>query len=246
MLAFGVAVAWVIGCEPGTVWAADAAVGAARAESNAAVERTEPPPGFVSLFNDRDLTGWEQHGGRAVYGVENGAIVGRTVAGTPNSFLCTKRAYTNFIFQFEFEIRAGMNSGVQFRSLVANTPTEVEVKGNSRKIPADRVYGYQYELDPSARAFTGGIYDEGRRGWLVDLKEKPEARAAFRAGVWNQGRIECRGDSIRTWINGVPAAELRDALTPAGFFALQVHGIGTNRAPGEIVRWRRLWIQELP
>ncbi len=202
--------------------------------------------GFVSLFDGKTLDGWEQHSGKAEYRVEDGAIVGKTVLNTGNSFLCTKKKYGDFIFEFEFKVAPGMNSGVQFRSEFYDKETTVEIGGKPKKFPADRVFGYQYEIDPSSRAFTGGVYDEARRGWLFDLKNNEPARQAFLNEKWNSARIECRGDSIKTWINGVLAADFSDSATKEGLIALQVHGIGnkTEKA-GEEVRWRNLRIQEL-
>ncbi|MFM7099824.1 MAG: DUF1080 domain-containing protein, partial [Verrucomicrobiota bacterium] len=107
------------------------------------------------------------------------------------------------------------------------------------------VHGYQVEIDPSPRAWTGGLYDEGRRGWLADLKNNEAARMAFRSNDWNALRIECRGDRLRTFLNGVPAADLQDSLTPSGFIGLQVHGVGRRTDPLEI-RWRSIRITELP
>jgi hypothetical protein len=202
------------------------------------------PEKFVPLFNGMDLTGWEQHSGKAEYRVEEGAIVGKTVANTGNSFLCTKEAYGDFILEFEFKVASGMNSGVQFRSEFFNADTELNLDGKPKKIPADRVFGYQYEIDPSARSYTGGVYDEARRGWLFDLKENEAARKAFKQGDWNLARIECRGEHIQTFINGVKAADLKDSMTSKGIIGLQVHGIG-KKEPGEEVRWRHIRIQKL-
>ncbi len=202
--------------------------------------------GFVPLFDGKTLDGWEQHSGEAKYRVEDGAVVGTTVLNTGNSFLCTKKKYGDFVLEFEFKVAADMNSGVQFRSEYYAKETTVEISGKPRVFPADRVFGYQYEIDPSARAYTGGVYDEARRGWLKDLKDNEAARKAFKQNEWNSARIECRGDSIKTWINGVAAAELTDSTTKEGLIALQVHGIG-NKAEkaGEEVRWRNLRIKEL-
>jgi hypothetical protein len=198
------------------------------------------------LFNGRDLTGWERHSGTAEYRVEDGVIVGRTVAGSPNTFLCTTREYGDFELEFEFNVPAGMNSGVQFRSQWFTNAIEVAVKGAPKKIPADRVHGYQYEIDPSPRSYTGGVYDEARRAWLADLKTNDAARAAFRTNDWNQARIECQGDHIRTWINGVLATDFRDDWTLRGIIALQVHSIPKTDVPGKEVRWRNLRLRELP
>jgi Domain of Unknown Function (DUF1080) len=202
--------------------------------------------GFVKLFDGKTLDGWEQHSGTAEYRVEDGAVVGKTVPNTGNSFLCTKKKYGDFILELEFKVAPKMNSGVQFRSEINAEEKTVEIAGKTKKLPADRVFGYQYEIDPSDRAFTGGVYDEGRRGWLNDLKENEAARKAFKQGEWNAARIECKGDSIKTWINGVPAANFTDGMTKEGVIALQVHGIGKNvEKVGEEVRWRNIQIKEL-
>lgn len=201
--------------------------------------------GFQPLFNGRNLEGWTQHSGTAEYRVEGDAIVGKTVSGTGNSFLCSNKTYGDFILEFEFQVAEGMNSGVQFRSEIAEKDFEIEVGGKMKKIPADRVYGYQYEIDPSPRAYTGGVYDEARRAWLFDLKENEAARGAFVHKDWNKARIECKGDHIQTWINGVKAAELHDSMTLKGVIALQVHGIGKDKQPGEEIRWRSIRIKQL-
>jgi hypothetical protein len=119
----------------------------------------------------------------------------------------------------------------------------VEWNGQKIKIPAGRVHGYQVEIDPSPRAYTGGIYDEARRKWLVDLKNNPTAQKAFKHDAWNKFRIECKGDSIKTWINDVLAAELKDSVTPSGLIALQVHG--TKKPTPMEVRFRNIRLKEL-
>ena len=201
---------------------------------------------WTTLFDGKTLTGWEQHSGTAEYRVQDGAIVGKTVPNTGNSFLCTERKYSDFIVEIEFKVDPAMNSGIQFRSNYYEKETEVEIAGKKKKFPADRVHGYQFEIDPSARAYTGGVYDEGRRGWLFDLKNNEAARKAFKQGEWNLARIECRGSSIKTFINGVAAADFTDDVTKEGVIALQVHGIGKKtEAVGKEVMWRNIRIQEL-
>jgi hypothetical protein len=202
-------------------------------------------PDWINLFNGHNLDGWERHSGAAEFSVENGAIVGKTVNKTTNTFLCTKQEYGDFILEFEFKVANSMNSGVQFRSHFFTNETVFEAKGKPKHIPADRVHGYQYEIDPSTRAWTGGIYDESRRGWLFDLKENEAARKAFKKGEWNQARIECQGDHLQTWINGVKAADLKDSLTLKGIIGLQVHRISDAKAAGDEVRWRNLRIKEI-
>ncbi len=208
---------------------------------------------FVPLFDGKTLTGWQQHGGRAEYTVEDGVIVGTSVPNTPNSFLCTEKEYSDFVLELEFRVDPGLNSGVQIRSKVYDEPKVYEVRAEDGsvkeiKVPAGRVHGYQVEIDPSDRAWSGGIYDEGRRGWLNNLEgeKNQEARQAFKQNEWNHFRIEAKGDSIKTWLNGVPAADLKDDMTLSGLIALQVHGIGKNAENvGKQVCWRNIRIQEL-
>ena len=165
----------------------------------------------------KDLSAWEQLNGMAPFKVEKGGVVvGTTVPDSPNSFICTKEKYGDFILEFDTWFDPQMNSGVQIRS-------------ESRSDYLDgQVYGYQVELDPSPRAWTGGIYDESRRLWLYTLDINPQAKTAFKNNEWNHFRIEAIGTSIRTWVNGIPCADLIDDLTPSGFIALQVHGIGSD------------------
>lgn len=211
----------------------------------AAIPAEGPPDdGFVPLCNGKDLDGWVQRGGKAKYRVEGDMIVGTSVPNTANSFLCTAKEYGDFILELEFQVSPELNSGVQVRSQCFDEAKKLELGGKTIQVAAGRVHGYQVEIDPSARAWTGGIYDEGRRGWLADLKDNEPARKAFQPSAWNKFRIECRGDSIRTFLNGVAAAELKDSVTPRGFIALQVHGVGKRETPLE-VRWRNVRIQEL-
>ncbi len=188
--------------------------------------------GFVPLFDGKTLDGWEQKGGKAKYKAEDGQIVGSSVPNTSNSFLCTKKHYSDFILEYEFKVDPSLNSGVQIRS---------HSKPDYKK---GRVHGYQVEIDPSPRAWSCGIYDEGRRGWLNNLKKNEPARKAFKQNEWNKVRVEAKGDSIKTWLNGVPAADLTDSMTPSGFIGLQVHGVGGRKEPLE-VRWRNLRIKDL-
>jgi hypothetical protein len=183
------------------------------------------------LFNGKSLDGWVPCNGTAPFTVEDGAITGRTVVDSPNSFLCTKESFGDFVFEYEVKLEANMNSGVQVRSIA-----DPAVKGG-------RVHGYQVEIDPSERAWTGGIYDEARRGWLHTLAGQDAARKAFKLGDWNRFRVEAIGSSIRTWVNGVACANIADDLTPKGIIALQVHSIGKDATKaGQAVRFRNLRI----
>ncbi|HKJ42659.1 MAG TPA: DUF1080 domain-containing protein, partial [Sunxiuqinia sp.] len=186
---------------------------------------------WTNLFNGKDLSGWKQLNGQADYTVENGEIVGTTVANTPNSFLTTEKNYGDFILELDLLVDSDMNSGIQVRS--ESTPDYMD----------GRVHGYQCEVDPSPRAWSGGIYDEARRGWLYPLDMNPCGRKAFRNGQWNHYRIEAIGNSIRTWINGIPCADLVDDMTHDGFIALQVHAVNDPSHVGKQIRWKNIRIQ---
>jgi hypothetical protein len=187
--------------------------------------------GWRPLFDGKTLDGWYPCNGTAPFTVEDGTIKGSTVVGSPNSFLCTKQAFGDFILEYEVWVNTNLNSGVQIRSIA------------DPAVKKGRVHGLQVEVDPSDRAWTGGIYDEARRGWLHTLTDQPAARKAFRMGQWNTFRVEAIGTSIRTWVNGVPCANIVDDLTPSGIIALQVHAIGSDASKaGEIIRFRNIRI----
>lgn len=185
----------------------------------------------VVLFNGKDLSGWKVLNGKAKYEVKNGEIIGTTVHGEPNTFLVTEETFGDFILTLEFKNDSGTNSGIQFRS---------ESKPDYMN---GRVHGYQFEIDPSPRAWTGGIYDEARRQWLYPLEYNPEAKKALRPNDWNAIRIECIGNTLRTFVNGVPAAHVIDDMTPKGFIALQVHSINKPEDSGKQIRWKNIKLQ---
>ncbi len=197
----------------------------ASAEINPAKEK------WINLFNGKDLTGWKQVNGKAKYEVVDGVIVGTAVKDTPNSFIITEKTYGDFILEVTFKIDEGINSGIQFRSL----------QGSGED---GRVMGYQMEVENNKdRGWSGGIYDEARRGWLYPVELNPSAKSAYKWGDWNTYRIECIGTSIRTWVNGVPISYLVDDLTSNGFIALQVHSINKPEAEGKKTYWKNVRIQ---
>lgn len=199
---------------------------------------------WIDLFNGKNLDGWEQKNGAAKYVVEDGVIVGSSVPNTPNSFLCTKEHYGDFVLEFEFMGHPNLNSGVQVRS--ESLPDYKD----------GRVHGYQVELEQETRDryWSGGIYDEARRGWLFPMKseeETPEQKAfgeqgkrVWKPGDWNHVKVEARGDTIKTWVNGELRATLKDDMTLSGFIALQVHGVGDKKEP-MAVKWRNIRLMTL-
>lgn len=187
--------------------------------------------GTVQLFDGKTLKGWKQVAGKAQYTVEDGAIVGTTVPNTGNSFLITERLYSNFVLELDVMIMdTTSNSGIQFRS-------QYDPKGNDGE---GKVFGYQYELDPSARRWTAGVYDEARRQWLYPLQLNPSAQDMLKTGVYNHVRIECVDNEIKTWINDKPAAYVIDDMDKKGFIALQVHKIATPDMAGKKIYWKNI------
>ena len=182
---------------------------------------------WVPLFNGKDLSGWKTVAGEAPYFAEDGCIVTKGVEGNVNSFLATDREFGDFILEFEFMMDEGFNSGVQFRGHLDS---------------AGRVYGYQYEhCGNPERRWTGGIYDECRRGWMYKLTWNPEGREAFKPGEWNTGRIEAVGTHIRTFVNGILCADLLDDADSSGIIALQSHAAHGGMV-GLEARWRNIRI----
>jgi hypothetical protein len=207
--------------------------------------------GWVNLFNGKDLSGWTQKGGKAKYSVVGDSILGETVPGTPNSFLCTEKLYDNFILELDFQVDPRLNSGIQIRSECFDQPKQVEWQGKSINIPAGRVHGYQVEIDPDVvrkRMWTAGLYDEARRMWLYpgqlggNTNEfSQQGLKIFNTNTWNHIRVEAIGGSIKTYLNNVLCAQITDSLTPKGFIALQVHSIDNDPAKvGMQVRFRNI------
>ena len=194
--------------------------------------------GWTYLFNGNDLTGWIKRGAEAKFKFENGEVIGVTGTCTHSTFLCAEKEYGDFILEFELKIDTGLNSGVQIRS-----HSRPEVKDG---VGYDRVYGYQVEVDPSERGWSAGIYDEARNGWLYPVTpHNPAAVTAFKNHEWNHYRVEAIGNNIKTWLNGMPVADLMVDFDDSGFIALQVHSIKVGIKPwleGKTIRWRNLRI----
>ena len=132
---------------------------------------------FVSIFDGKTLEGWTQLNGTATYEVKDGAIVGTTKAGSPNSFLCSNKLYSDFELLFEVKVHNSLNSGVQIRS---------QTKGG----PKGRVNGPQVEIEASGAngAESGYLYGEAAGGWMTP-KDKLKPHKHFKDGQWNQYRV---------------------------------------------------------
>ncbi len=186
--------------------------------------------GWVSLFNGKDLSGWAQKNGTATYAVADQCVVGRTVVGSPNSFMCSDKDYGDFELTFEVKVDDALNSGVQIRS------KSLAEKDNGR------VHGPQVEIE-SSPGEAGYVYGEATgRGWLSPNQPPHDA---IKNGEWNRFAVRAVGPRIQTWINDRKIEDIYDpASYQSGFIGLQVHGIGQDQGPFE-VRWRDIRIHEV-
>ena len=190
--------------------------------------------GFVSLFNGKTLDGWTQRNGIATYRVEDGTIIGRTAKSSPNSFLCSNKAYCDFELQFDVHVDPDLNSGVQIRSR------------SSKDYSNERVHGPQVEIMRAPGA-SGYIYGEATgRGWL---SAKRDVNDAAKNDDWNTFRVLAVGPRIQTWINGKQVADVADdeayAKYPSGVIALQVHGVKKSPENARQVSFRAIRIRRI-
>jgi hypothetical protein len=188
------------------------------------------PQNWNYLINERNLDNWEKLNGTAEFKLEDGIIVGESRLNTPNTFLATKDKFDDFILEYEAKMDDGLNSGVMIRAL------------SLPEYRDGRVHSYQVELDASPRAWSGGIYDEARRGWLYHLEYNLEAKSAYKNNEWNKFRVEAVGNNIKVWLNSIKTADLVDDMTAKGFIALQVHSIKDEKLEGKQVRFKNIRI----
>jgi hypothetical protein len=187
---------------------------------------------WQNLFDGKTLKGWKRLAGTADYKVENGAIVGTTVANSGNTFLVTEKEYGDYVLELDIKIDSPQsNSGVQTRSHF-----------DSPEQPG-KVFGRQVEIDPSPRSWSGGIYDEARRQWLYPLDLHPQAKTAFKVGEYNHIKVECLGNEMKTWVNNMPVAYVVDPIDPKGFIGLQVHAVNEAAQAGHKVYFKNIRIK---
>jgi len=206
----------------------------AAAQDSAEYVRRETP--WTSLFDGKTLEGWTQRNGTATYRVEDGTIVGKTNDGSPNSFLCSNRDYSDFELKFEVKVDDHLNSGVQIRS-----STQGGFLG--------RVNGPQVEIEASGAggAEAGYLYAEAAGGWMTPPElRKPHKH--FNDGAWNSYRVLAIGPRIQVWVNGTQTSDLVHegiyGSHPRGFIGLQIHSIPRGAGPFE-VSWRNIELREI-
>lgn len=176
---------------------------------------------------------------------------------SPNNwFLTTKQRYSNFILTADIKmpnVDEYSNSGIIFRGQIEQD------KGGKR------VVGYQAEIDPSPRRWSGGLFDQGRRKWLYPehpqrshkdddfikshLPAWSEQQAeAYKPGEWNALRVVCDGSSIKIFLNGILTTHVEDIKDDEGVIGLQHHGSKSYKESGlrdNVVRFKNIFIQEL-
>ena len=210
----------------------------------------------LKIFNGSNLNGWLNYGGGKFY-VENNCIVGEAITGLPNTFLHTEKKYQNFELQFDVKLDTVLNSGVQIRSNIYQNDTETvrwggrfdqqgkkDLKNIIRK--AGTFWGYQIEIDPTSRAWSGAIYEEAGRGFLHTPGINQKVKSAFKPLEWNHYKIRVKDNRIQSWVNGVIIGDVYDDLTVNGYIALQLNSIGKNKIrANKKIRWKNLSLKEL-
>lgn len=210
-----------------------ALAGCMNSAADPVVSAPEEASAWVSLFDGKSLDGWTVHGGKHDFSVDDGVVTGTAAAGEPNAFLVTESEYSDFIFEVDFLSDGSMNSGVIFRA-----DYDPEYRDG-------RLFGYQADIDPTDRGWTGGLYEEALRGWLVPIEDNPACRASFKQGDWNTMRIEALGSDLRIFVNGVPCARSTEDNLTDGVIGLQVHSVkpgGRMGEPGNWIRFRNMRI----
>ncbi len=216
-----------------------------------AYDKMKPAPSKVSLIKTAKQTKWEELVTDASFSqwenpydwgkaeLKDGVV--ELTTEKSKWFLLTKKQYANFIFEGEIKMPVGKgNSGFLFRC----------------QKQKNRAWGYQAEVDPSDRKWSGGLYDEGRRTWFIspnrdkaaNAQEKEKSIADFRAragecykqGQWNKYRIECIGSHIKISVNGVVTTDIRDEMDLQGHIGIQHHG-----EKGLVYQFRNLRIKDL-
>lgn len=198
---------------------------AAVADGHAKDEKKGDDAGWVDLFNGEDLTGWKNP-----YEWGEAKVVDGVIELTANKkfFLTTEKQFSDFELEVQVMLPAEgkANSGIMFRCHVEK----------------NKVFGYQAECDPTDRAWTGGLYDEGRRKWLFPTNKERGKTKLVKApqGEWISYRIKCVGEHLQIFINGKQTTDYKDDVDAKGHIGLQHHG-----EKGQTYRFRNIRIKEI-
>ena len=210
----------------------------------------------IELFNGKDLEGWINYGGGKFYVAEE-CIVGEAITGLPNTFLHTREKYQNFELEFDVKLDTVLNSGVQIRSNMYEKDTETIRWGGrfdkngdkliiNKKRKGGTFWGYQIEIDPTSRAWSGAIYEEAGRGFLHTPGVNETVKSAFKPLEWNHFKVRVKDNHLQSWVNGVMVGNIYDDLTATGYIALQLHGIGKNTSKAnKKILWKNIVLKKL-
>lgn len=215
--------------------------------------------GWHDLFDGKTLNGWKvlnqdwtNPDSKPDFYVEDKMIVCNTTMNSEGGYLVTEKSYDNFILEFDVKIDSSLNSGLQCRSRMWEKDTSTvyvagDINGTKQqtKWRTGYVWGYQIEVDPSSRAWSGGLYEPGNRGWIVTLAGKEEAQKAFIPMDWNHFKILMNGNKIQTWVNGVPVVNTTDDKSTSGFIGIQFHGAFKEWQKNKKSMWKNIKIKEL-
>jgi hypothetical protein len=217
--------------------------------------------GWKDLFDGKTLKGWEvinqdlkNPDAKPDFYVENKMIICNTKLHIESEYLVTEKSYANFMIEYDVKTDTSLNSGLQCRSHVWERDTTIiqmasDNKGKTHQIKSPRkkgeVWGYQIELDPSSRAWSGGLYEQGNRGWIVSLVNNEAARKAFKLTDWNHFKVVMNGNRIQTWVNGVLAVDTTDDMSASGFIGLQIHRADKEWQKDKKTMWKNIKIMEL-
>jgi len=205
---------------------------------------------WTDLFDGKTLNGWGVIEAKGNFFVKNGMIVSITDSTSPNCYLAYEKEFSDFILEVDFKVEPPLNSGVQIRSILWEKDTTMNYVNGSMEtqkitFKEGTAVGYQIEIDPSERAWSGGLYEPGGRGWLQNLEDNPEAQKAYNKDGWNHYRIKAVGNHIQSWVNGVPAVDAFDEVYPKGFIGFQMHSAYNEEQFGKKMYWKNIRIQEL-
>ena len=206
-------------------------------QNNARMEKA----GWNVLFNGYNLDGWKNPYTWGDVRVKNGEI---HLEANKKFFLVTEKTFSDFMLNVEIKLPEGKaNSGVMFRA----------------HVQPNKVFGYQAECDGSERRWSGGLYDEGRRGWIWPSKQgrtkdpkilshakesqeymkQPKIAGALKRNDWNRYQISCRGNRINIKVNGVTITNIQDDTDASGHIGIQHHG-----EKGAIYKFRNIYLKE--
>ena len=236
--AAGVTLAGAVWIGLGHVWAQDHPSAGKTRALTLIDNHPAPEPGFHSIFNGKDLTGWD--GNRELWSVRDGAITGQTTPEHPakvNTFLVwTNGPVGDFELRCRFKLvpnnpEGFANSGIQYRSKVLDPANWV-------------VGGYQADMEAGPN-YTGILYEERFRGIMALRGEKvvwdaadkkqvvgsvgtaAEIEAGVKKGDWNDYVIIAKGNHLEQFVNGRQTVDVTDECEAkralSGVLALQLH-----------------------